>query len=72
MTLSAGTLGRTSIVSFDLDIVVPVHRQPAVKARLGDLLEFRASHDEPSVWTPHSSGLLGILIEIATRSEALQ
>jgi hypothetical protein len=50
----------TLVVSLDLDIGVPVHRHPAVKARLGDLREFTSSHDEPSVWTPHSSGLLEV------------
>ena len=50
----------TLVVSLDLDIGVPVQRQPAVKARLGDLLEFTPSPDEPSVWTPHASGLLEV------------
>ena len=50
----------TLVVSLNLDIGVPVHRHPAVKARLGDLLAFTASRDEPSVWTPQSSALLEV------------
>jgi hypothetical protein len=50
----------TLVVSLDLDIGVPVHRHAAVKERLGELVEFAPSADEPSVWTPHSPHLLEV------------
>ena len=51
----------TLVVSQDLDIGVPVDCHAAVKRRLPELLlHFRPSPDEPSVWTPRSSGLLEV------------
>jgi hypothetical protein len=51
----------TLVVSQDLDIGVPVDCHAAVKRRLpGLLLHFQPSPDEPSVWTPRSSGLLEV------------
>jgi hypothetical protein len=50
----------TLVVSLDLDIGVPVHRHGDVKARLGELMEFAPSVDEPSVLTPHSPHLLEV------------
>ena len=55
--LEAGAAA-TLVVSQDLDIGVPVSRHAAVKERLGELHEFEASADEPSVWTPRSPGIL--------------
>lgn len=48
----------TLVVSQDLDVGVPVSGHAAVKRRLDELHEFAPSEDEPSVWTPRSSGLL--------------
>jgi hypothetical protein len=50
----------TLIVSQDLDIGVPVACHAAVKGRLGDLKDFRASADEPSVWVPRSADRLEV------------
>jgi len=51
----------TLVVSQDLDIGVPVGCHAAVKRRLPELLlHFQPSPDEPSVWTPRSSGLLEV------------
>jgi hypothetical protein len=51
----------TLVVSQDLDIGVPVDCHAAVKRRLPELLlHFLPSPDEPSVWTPRSSGLLEV------------
>ena len=50
----------TLVVSLDLDIGVPVHRHAAVKERIGELVEFAPSVDEPSVWTPRSPHLLEV------------
>jgi hypothetical protein len=55
--LEAGAAA-TLVVSQDLDVGVPIDRHAAVKERLRELDEFEASVDEPSVWTPRSSGLL--------------
>ncbi len=48
----------TLVVSQDLDIGVPVDAVAALRERLGALVEFRPSAEEPSVWTPLSEGLL--------------
>ena len=50
----------TLVVSQDLDVGVPVGRHAAVKERLPELSAFRASPDEPSVWTPRSPDLLEV------------
>ena len=50
----------TLVVSQDLDVGVPVGRHAAVKQRLPELSAFRASGDEPSVWTPRSPDLLEV------------
>jgi hypothetical protein len=55
--LEAGAAA-TLVVSQDLDVGVPVDGHAAVKQRLADLREFEPSADEPSIWTPHSPGLL--------------
>ena len=53
-------MAATMVVSLDLDIGVPVHRHAAVKERIGELVEFAPSADEPSVWTPRSPHLLEV------------
>jgi hypothetical protein len=51
----------TLVVSQDLDIGVPVNCRASVKRRLPELLpHFQPSPDEPSVWTPRSSGVLEV------------
>lgn len=50
----------TLVVSLDLDIGVPVHRHGAVKERIGELVEFVPSAEEPSVMTPRSPHLLEV------------
>ncbi len=50
----------TLVVSLDLDIGVPVHRHAAVRDRIGELVDFAQSVDEPSVWTPRSTELLEV------------
>lgn len=55
--LEAGAAA-TLVVSLDLDVGVPVSRHAEVKAKLGELGEFEASADEPSVWTPRTPGIL--------------
>ena len=44
----------------DLDIGVPAHRYGAVKERIGELVEFVPSAEEPSVMTPRSPHLLEV------------
>lgn len=48
----------TLVVSQDLDIGVPVSEHAALKERLGQLVDFDPSVDEPSVWVPRSADLL--------------
>jgi hypothetical protein len=48
----------TLVVSQDLDVGVPVGHHRALRERLGELHEFAASDEEPSVWTPLSLDLL--------------
>jgi hypothetical protein len=63
----------TLVVSRDVDLAVPVESHARVKAALRQVLDLRASPDEPSVWVPLAPDLLEVNfvgMDLATRDLA--